>query len=82
MYRFGVPNNIITENETQFTVRKFKDFYVDLGIKVNYASVSHLQSNGQVERSNGMILQGLNPRIFNRLKPCRIPQAHKQSQVS
>jgi hypothetical protein len=28
-----------------------------------------MQSNGQVERSNGMILQGLKPRIFNRLKP-------------
>ena len=38
-------------------------------IQVNYASVSHPQSNGQVERSNGMILQGLKPRIFDRLKP-------------
>ena len=27
------------------------------------------QSNGQVERANGMILQGLKPRIFDRLKP-------------
>jgi hypothetical protein len=31
--------------------------------------VSQPQSNGQVERSNGMILQGLKPRIFDRLKP-------------
>jgi hypothetical protein len=31
--------------------------------------MSHPQSNGQVERSNGMILQGLKPRIFERLKP-------------
>jgi transposase InsO family protein len=70
MYRFGVPNNIISDNGTQFTVREFKDFCVDSSIKVNYASVSHLQNNGQVERSNGMILQGLKPRIFDRLKPC------------
>jgi hypothetical protein len=69
MYRFGVPNNIITNNVTQFTVRDFKDFCVDLGIKINYASVSHPQNNGQVERSNGMILQGLKSRIFDRLKP-------------
>ena len=27
----------------------------------------HPLTNGQVERANGMLLQGLNPRIFNRL---------------
>jgi transposase InsO family protein len=69
MYRFGIPNTIITDNDTQFTAREFKEFCVDSGIKVNYASVSHPQSNGQVECSNGMILQGLNPSIFDRLKP-------------
>jgi transposase InsO family protein len=69
MYRFGVCNNIITDNGIQFTAREFKDFCADLGIKVNYASVSHSQSNDQVEHSNGMILQGLKFRIFDRLKP-------------
>jgi transposase InsO family protein len=69
MYSFGVPNNIITNNGTQFTRRKFKDFYVDSGIKINYTSVSHSQNNSQVEHSNGMILQGLKPRIFDGLKP-------------
>jgi transposase InsO family protein len=56
MYMFGVPSNIITNNGTQFTVREFKDFCAYSGNKANYASVSHPQSNGQVERSNGMIL--------------------------
>jgi hypothetical protein len=69
MYRFVVSNNIITDNGTQFTAREFKDFCADLGIKINYASVSHPQSNGQVEHSNSMILQGLKPKIFDRLKP-------------
>jgi hypothetical protein len=69
IYRFGVPNNIITNSGTQFTLRELKDFCVDLGIKINYASLSHLSSNDQVECSNGMILQGLKPRIFDRLKP-------------
>jgi hypothetical protein len=69
MDRFGVPNNIITDNMTQFTMREFNDSYVDSGIKVNYAPVSHLQSNNQVECSNGTILQGLKPRIFDRQKP-------------
>ena len=31
--------------------------------------MAHPQSNGQVERANGMILTGLKPRIFDRLKP-------------
>jgi hypothetical protein len=69
MCRFGILNNIITDNGTQFIVREFKDFCADSDIKVNHASVSHPQSNSQVECSNDMILQGLKPRIFDRLKP-------------
>jgi transposase InsO family protein len=41
MYRFDIPNNIITDNGTQFTTREFKVFCADSGIKMNYASVSH-----------------------------------------
>jgi hypothetical protein len=37
MYKFGVPNNMITNNGTQFTVREFRDFCVDSRIKINYA---------------------------------------------
>jgi transposase InsO family protein len=64
-----VPNNIIMDNGTQFTVREFKDFCADSGIKINYASVSHPQSNNQVKCSNSMIVQGLKLRIYDRLKP-------------
>jgi transposase InsO family protein len=39
MYKFGMPNNIITDNGTQFIMRDFKDFCADSGIKINYASV-------------------------------------------
>jgi transposase InsO family protein len=37
MYRFGMPNNIITDNGTQFTAMEFKDFCADSSIKINYA---------------------------------------------
>jgi hypothetical protein len=44
MYWFDVPNNIIIDNGTQFTVREFMDFCGDTSIKINYASVSCAQS--------------------------------------
>lgn len=66
--RFGVPNRIITDNGTQFTGTDFKEWCEELGIKICYASVAHSQSNGQVERANGMVLQGIKARIFDRLK--------------
>ena len=30
-------------------------------------AVAHPETNGQVERANSMLLQGLKPRIFNEL---------------
>jgi hypothetical protein len=54
-------------NDTQFTGRKFLDFCEDHHIRVNWAAVAHPMTNGQVERANDMILQGLKPRIYNNL---------------
>jgi transposase InsO family protein len=65
--RFGVPISIITDNGSQFTGRKFLEFCDKFHIRVDWAAVVHRQTNGQVERANDMILQGLNPRIFDRL---------------
>jgi transposase InsO family protein len=67
IHRFGEPNSIITDNGTQFTGRKFLDFCEDHHIRVDWAVVAHPMTNGQVERANGMILQGLKPRIYNDL---------------
>jgi transposase InsO family protein len=67
IHRFGVPNSIIIDNGTQFTGKKFLDFWEDHHIRVDWAAVAHPMMNGQVERANGMILQGLKPRIYNDL---------------
>ena len=67
IHRFGLPNSIITDNDTQFTGRKFLEFYDRHHIHVDWVAVAHPKTNGQVEHANGMILQGLKPRIFNRL---------------
>jgi transposase InsO family protein len=66
-YRFGVPNSIITDNGSQFTSKKFLEFCEKFHIRVDWAAVAHPQTNGQVEQANDMILQGLKPRIFDRL---------------
>ena len=67
VHRFGVLNTIITDNGTQFTGKKFLVFCDSYNIRVDWSAVAHPQMNGQVERANGMILQGLKPRIFNKL---------------
>jgi ribonuclease HI len=67
IHHFGIPNSIITDNGTRFTRKKFLDFCKDHHIRVDWAAVAHPMTNGQVERANGMVLQGLKPRIYNDL---------------
>jgi hypothetical protein len=66
IHRFGVPNCIIMDNDTQFTGKRFLEFYNDHHIRVLWSVVAHPKTNGQVEHANGMVLQGLKPRIFNK----------------
>ena len=68
IYRFGVPNCIITDHGTNFTGKKFLDFCDGYDIRIDWASVGNPHTNGQVEQANGMVLQGLKPCIFDRLK--------------
>jgi transposase InsO family protein len=67
IYHFSIPNTIITDNGTQFTGKKFLNFCDDNHIRVGWSAVAHPKTNGQVQRANSMILQGLKPRIFKRL---------------
>jgi hypothetical protein len=71
IYRFGIPNTIITDKGTQFTGEKFLNFCDDNHIRVDWLAVAHSKTNRQVKRANNMILQGLNPRIFKRLDKFR-----------
>jgi transposase InsO family protein len=71
IYRFAIPNTIIIDNGTEFTGKKFLNFCDDNNIRGDWSVVAHPKTNGQVERVNGMILQGLKPRIFMRLKKFR-----------
>jgi hypothetical protein len=71
IYRFSIPNTTITDNDTQFTGKKFLNLCDDNHIHVDWSAVAHPKTNRQVERANDMILQGLKPRIFNQLDKFR-----------
>ena len=67
VHLFGVPNFIITYNGMWFIRKKFLQFCDEYHIRVDWTTMAYPRTNGQVERTNGMLLQGLKPRIFNRL---------------
>jgi hypothetical protein len=51
-----------------FIAIEFRNWAQDCGISINYASVTHLEANRQVERANGLILAGLKPRLYEELE--------------
>src|SRR3954465_15852257 len=68
VHHYGVPHSIITDNGTNFTANEVKLWCKNMGIKLDYASVYHPQTNGQVERANGLIMSGIKPRLVRSLK--------------
>jgi transposase InsO family protein len=71
MFRFGIPNSIITNLGSNFTSSEFFDFCEQRIIQIKYASVAHPIANGQVERANGMILDTLKNGIRQERETCR-----------
>ena len=60
-----MPKAITLDNGTQFDAETFKDFCNQIGTKIHFASVRHPESNGLVERANGIIMTGIMKLIFN-----------------
>ena len=61
--RFGILHSIITDNGTNLSLGEVEEYCQEQGIRLDLASVAHPQSNGQVERTNGLILQGIKPHL-------------------
>ena len=61
--RYGIPHSIITDNGSNLSQGELEEYCREQGIRLDLASVAHLQSNGQVECSNGLILRGIRPRL-------------------
>jgi hypothetical protein len=68
IYRFDVPKRVLTDNGTQFKGAKFSKCCTDFGIDHQPSSATHPQTNGQVERINGLLLQGMKIRMFHDLE--------------
>jgi hypothetical protein len=56
---FGMPHSIITDNGTNFDSKEFRKFCDDSGVKLKFPSMAHPQTNGQVERINGLMCDGI-----------------------
>jgi hypothetical protein len=71
VFHFGVPHSIVTDNGTNFTSKEFKSYCEGLGIKLKFASIAHLKSNGQVEKANGLICSGIKKRLLGPLEKAK-----------
>jgi IS30 family transposase len=63
-----VPKAITVDDGTQFDAETFKAFCDQTSTKIHFASVRHPESNGLVERANGIIITGIMKSIFNQPK--------------
>jgi transposase InsO family protein len=71
VFRFGVPHSIITDNRTNFTSKEFKGYCKSMKIKLKFASVAHPKTNGQVEKANGLICNGIKKKLLAPLEKAK-----------
>jgi transposase InsO family protein len=64
IYRFGMPRRVLMDNGTQFKGAKFSRCCADFGIHHQPSSAAHPQTNEKVERTNGLLLQGMKTSMF------------------
>jgi transposase InsO family protein len=68
IYRFGVLKRVLSDNEIQFKGIKFLRCCADFEIHHQPSSAAHPQTNGQVECTNGLFLQGMKMRMLQDLE--------------
>jgi hypothetical protein len=71
VFRFGVLHSIITDNDTNFMSKEFKNYCENMGIKLKFASVAHPKTNGQVEKANGQICNGIKKMLLAPLEKAK-----------
>jgi transposase InsO family protein len=66
--RFGVPRELTVDDGKQFDCYSFKEYRKTLGTHAKFSLVYHPQSNGAVERANGLIFSGIKKCLFDQKK--------------
>ena len=61
--RYGIPHIIITDNGRQFISKNTVEYCDKFNIQIQFNSVSHPQTNGQVESADKEILNGIKKKI-------------------
>ncbi|KAL0445575.1 UNVERIFIED_CONTAM: hypothetical protein Slati_1685400 [Sesamum latifolium] len=61
--RFGIPREIISDNDRQFQGRRIQEWCQGLHIRQRFTTVAHPQANGQVEVTNRILVQGIKRRL-------------------
>ncbi|KAJ0501896.1 putative nucleotidyltransferase, Ribonuclease H [Helianthus annuus] len=60
---YGLPGVLVTDNGKQFAEKPFSVWCKEYKINQVFSSVAYPQSNGQVERTNRSILEGIKTRL-------------------
>ncbi|KAL0404161.1 UNVERIFIED_CONTAM: hypothetical protein Sradi_2056900 [Sesamum radiatum] len=61
--RFGIPWEIIADNDRQFQGQRIQEWCRGLHIRQRFTTVAHPQANGQVEVTNRILAQGIKKRL-------------------
>jgi hypothetical protein len=68
MFRFGIPNSIITDLGSNFTSSEFFDFCEQWSIQIKYTSVAHPRANGRWKEPTQWYWMHLEKKVFNKSK--------------
>jgi hypothetical protein len=61
--QFGIPHAFVTDNETQFDCKQFREWCSELQIRNYYSSVLRPKANGQVEATNKTLMRTLKKKL-------------------
>jgi transposase InsO family protein len=70
IYRFGVPQTLTTDQGPSFMSHQLTKFVESMKIKLLNSSLYYVQSNGQVEASNKVLIKIIEKRIKDNPRKC------------